>query len=349
MKMQMDRSKMEEKLFGLPEQILEAIGIAEQADISIEGEIRNIVVAGMGGSAIAGDILKAALWHRWSIPVEVVRYYSLPHFVNRYTLLIVISYSGNTEETLSCFYRGEKTGARILCISSGGELAEIAEKRSIPLVRIPKGFPPRCAVGYLSVPILLALKGLGLDLRPDVDETVSILEELRSGLTPEAKNNLARKIARDLVDRIPVVYSSFEYGMVCFRWRTQLNENSKVWVHTNLLPELNHNEIVGMGVPPEPCKRCFVVFLRDPDELVEIKRRVELTKKIMLPLVSGTADVWARGRSTLAKLFSLIYYGDWISFHLAMERGVDPTPIERIDYLKSQLSLSPRNETSKSR
>lgn len=349
MRLQIDKSGMQEKLFGLPEQMVEAAELAEQVDIRTEGEIRNVVVAGMGGSAIAGDILKAVLWHRWSIPVEVVRYYSLPHFVNQHTLLMVISYSGNTEETLSCFYEAEKTGARIFCVSSGGELAESARKRSIPIVQIPEGFPPRCAVGYLTVPVLLALKGFGVDLRADIDETVTALKELRSELSPGAKNNPAERIAQRLLNRVPVIYSSYEYGVVCFRWRTQLNENSKVWTHTNLLPELDHNEIVGIGVPDELCSACFIVFLRDPDELSQIKRRMELTREIISPFVSGTVDVWARGESTLARLFSLIYYGDWVSFHLAMERGVDPTPIERIDYLKSQLSAGPRNETSKLR
>lgn len=349
MRIQIDKSGMEEKLFHLPEQILEAIKFADFSNIRIDREIRNIVVAGMGGSAIAGDILKAVFWHTGAIPVEIVRYYSLPRFIDSHTLLIVVSYSGNTEETLSCFHQGEKRGAKIFCISSGGELTEIAKEKSIPIVQIPKEFPPRCAIGYLTVPMLLPLKGLGIDLLPDIDETVTVLKDLRSKLCAAIEDNQAKRIAQSLLDKVPVIYSSYEYGVVCFRWRTQLNENSKVWAHTNLLPELNHNEIVGIGVPAELCSKCFVVFLRDPDELVEIKRRAELTKEIISPLVSGTIDVWAKGRSTLAKLFSLIYYGDWVSFHLAMERGVDPTPIERIDYLKSQLSLGSRNETSKLR
>ncbi len=335
----MDKSGMEKKLYGLPEQIAEAIELVEQPYVKGNGEIRNIVIAGMGGSALAGDILKTVFWHRWSTPVEVVRYYSLPHFVDEHTLLIVVSYSGNTEETLSCFSEAEKTGARVLCISSGGELTELAREKLIPLIRIPGGFPPRCAIGYLTIPMLLAMKQLGIDLRQDIDETISTLKTLRSELAFGVADNAAKKIAQSLVGRVPVVYSSYEYRVVPFRWRTQLNENSKVWTHTNLLPELNHNEIVGMGVPAEICSKCFVVFLRDSEELSEIKRRVELTKEIISPLVSGTADVWSRGRSTLTKLFSLIYFGDWVSFHLAMERDVDPTPVERIDYLKRQLSL----------
>jgi len=349
MSLQIDKSGMEKKIFGLPEQIVEATQLAEHVDITPAGEIRNIVVAGMGGSAIAGDILKAVLWHRSSVPVEIVRHYSLPSSVTGDTLLIVISYSGDTEETLSCFSEAKRTGAQIFCISSGGELAKIARAKSLPLIQIPKGFPPRSAIGYLTVPMLLAMRRLEVDLRPDVDETVTILRELRSEFSRQTEENRAKRIAQSLVDRVPVVYSSNEYAPVPFRWRTQLNENSKVWPHTNLLPELNHNEIVGIGVPTEICRKCFIVFLRDPDESVQIERRIELTKEIVSPLVSGTVDVWAKGTSTLAKLFSLVYCGDWVSFHLAVERGVDPTPVRRIDYLKSQLSPGPRNETSKLR
>lgn len=349
MRIEIDKSGMEQKIFGLPEQILEALELSEQTTLKIDGEIRNIVVAGMGGSAIAGDILKAVLWRSWPIPVEVVRYYHLPHFVDSNTLLIVVSYSGNTEETLSCFNEGNKKTANIFCITSGGELGEIAGKKSIPSIQIPEGFPPRCAIGYLVVPMLLALKGLGVDLREDIEEAAGILKNLRTQFSSGEKENPTKRIAQSLLDKLPVIYSSYEYGAVCFRWRTQLNENAKVWAHTNLLPELNHNEIVGVGTPAELSEKCFVVFLRDPDEMLEIRRRVEITKQMISNLVSDTTEVWASGQSTLAKLFSLIYYGDWVSFHLAMERGVDPTPIERIDYLKSQLSRSSRNETSKFR
>lgn len=342
----MDRSNMEEKIYGLPEQILAAVELTERTGVEIRGEIRNVVIAGMGGSAMAGDVMKAAIRPTGSIPVEVVRYYSLPQFVDQHTLLIIISYSGTTEETLSCFSEGQKTGARLLCISSGGKLAEMATQKSVPLIRIPGGFPPRSAIGYLTVPVLMTIKCLDVNLSEDINETVSILKEMRAELSPNVSDNTAEQLSRNLLDRIPVIYSSYDYGVVSFRWRTQLNENSEVWVHTNLLPELDHNEIVGIGTPPDLCSRCFVVFLRDPDELGQMKRRAEVTREIISPHVSGTADVWARGRSTLAKLFSLIYYGDWVSFHLAMARGVDPTPVTRIDYLKSQLSPS---DTSKLR
>ena len=342
----MDRSNMKEKIYGLPEQMVAAVELTERAGVAIEGEIRNVVVAGMGGSAMAGDVMKAAVRPSGTVPIEAVRYYSLPQFVDQHTLLIIISYSGNTEETLSCFKEGEKTGARLLCISSGGRLAEMAHQNSVPLIRIPEGYPPRSAIGYLTVPLLMTMKHLDIDLSGDIDETVRILKEMRAELSPGAGDNTAEELARSLVDRIPVVYSAYDYGVVAFRWRTQLNENSEVWVHTNLLPELDHNEIVGIGSPADLCSRCSVLFLRDPDESRQMKRRVEVTKEIISPLVADTADVWARGRSTLAKLFSLIYYGDWVSFHLAMARGVDPTPVARIDYLKNQLSTS---ETSKLR
>ncbi|KPJ60394.1 MAG: hypothetical protein AMJ46_06420 [Latescibacteria bacterium DG_63] len=342
--MKIDRSQMEHKLYGLPEQITEAKVIFDQADIRLDAKIERVMVAGMGGSAIAGDILRTVAMRDWDVPVEVVRSYHLPHSVDQHTLLIVASYSGNTEETLSAFHEGEGRNAKIFCISSGGELMERARQRSIQCVQIPKGLPPRCAVGYLTVPMLLAVHQFGLDLRQDIDETVAVLASLRDELS--SKEGAAAKVARKLKGKLPVVYTSYEYGTVAFRWRTQLNENAKVWVHTNLFPELNHNEIVGLGTPAEISRRCFVVFLRDRNEFSQIRKRIELTKKIISPLVSGTEDVWSAGTSSLAKTFSLIYFGDWVSFHLAMELRVDPTPIERIDYLKSQLALGKRNENS---
>lgn len=332
-----DKSGMVDIILNLPQSIRETKKITEKIEIKTNFEVDNIVITGMGGSAIGGDILRATLS---KVPIFVNRYYSLPEFVDSKTLLFVISYSGNTEETLASYEDGKKRNANIFCISSGGKLSEFAQKDRLPLVKIPGGMQPRCAIGYLSTPLFIILKKLGIvDLDRDLEDTVNLLKEMRKELSPnrEIEKNEAKKIASKLFGKFPLIYTSYPLDFVANRWRTQLNENSEVLAHINILPELDHNEIVGIGTPVEVSKLCEVILLRDRYDLDRIQKRYEITKEIILPFVSGITEVWSKGRTVFSKLFSLIYLGDWVSFYLAILNKKDPTEIKRINYLKERL------------
>ncbi len=324
-------------LTSFPLQCEEAIEIGEKADVGDLSACEAIVVAGMGGSAMGGDLLKACLSDELKAPIWVNRDYSLPGWVGKANLLFVSSYSGNTEETLSAYEEGKRRGVVIVSVTSGGKLERLSKEDGYPLVKIPPGLPPRCALGYLSIPMLVMLSRAGVagDKGQELREAIKILKDMQSELA--RLHNSASELARKLLGRLPIVYCSERLGVVARRWRTQLNENSKTFVHTNLLPELNHNEIVGWGQSKALLGDAELIFLRDRKEHPQISKRFEITGEILAPLASGVSEVWARGECLLSRLFSLVYFGDYLSYYLALLLGVDPTPIETIDYFKKRL------------
>ncbi|HID94175.1 MAG TPA: bifunctional phosphoglucose/phosphomannose isomerase, partial [bacterium (Candidatus Stahlbacteria)] len=283
------------------------------------------------GSAIGGDLLESCLREEISIPIYVNRDYGIPGFVSQSTLAFICSYSGNTEETLSAYQEISKHTKNIVCITTGGKLEELCNSS---LIKIPKGLQPRCAIGYLFVPMLVLLSRFDIISEKDTEikETISLLSSLSKRLTKQG--SIAYKIAKDLQNKLPIIYASNRLGVCARRWVTQLNENSKTMAHFNLFSELNHNEIVGFGTPN---LSSWLVILRDRDDGEKIARRIELTKEIITPYTVGISEVWSEGKSLLARLFSIIYVGDWVSYWLAIMREVDPTPVDRIDYLKRKL------------
>jgi glucose/mannose-6-phosphate isomerase len=338
-----DASDMRGLLIRFPEQIEEAIAIGESSGISLDlSNVSSIVITGLGGSAIGGDLLRSYLADEVSIPIVVNRHYFLPEFVRKKSLVIVSSYSGNTEETLAAHRDALRRGAHVLCISSNGATERIARQRKNPLIKIPGGFPPRAALGYSFFPILVTLirNGLLRGRRRDLQETVVLLKKkalLYENLA--SASNDALSIAREFKGRLPVIYSTTEhFDSVNLRWRTQLAENAKVLAYGNVLPEMNHNELVGWKVLRKLMKEIAVVVLRDADEHPRVKVRLDLTRKIVAKYSSHIIEVKSEGDSLLARMFSLIYLGDWVSYYLAMLNGVDPTPVKVIDYLKSELA-----------
>jgi len=276
-----------------------------------------------------------------TVPVRVVRSYEAPGFVSGNTLFIAVSYSGNTEETLSAFENARKKGGRVLCIGSGGTLIDMARSESLPFLTVPSGMPPRCAIGLLATSILLcigsAFRVSGLS--DELEEVSDVLKGMKAELEPSrpVKKNPAKEIAGKLLHKLPIVYSSCGLtDPVARRWSTQVNENAKSLCHHNSLPELDHNEIVGWGIPRDVSYNSYVLFL-DPGNLSErLKKRLKVTEDI-ISQVGEVENLTARGSGNLARLFSLVYLGDYVSFYLAMLNGVDPTPIERIDFLKKRL------------
>jgi glucose/mannose-6-phosphate isomerase len=279
------------------------------------------------------------------VPILINRHYGLPGFVGPETLVCAVSYSGNTEETLSAAAEARARGASIVVVTSGGQLAEMAQAWRIPCVRVTEGMPPRTTLGYLFTPMLITLARLGLiaDQRASIAETIEVLRELGAQYRPgvEAFRNLPKALAKDLHDRFPLIYGVQDFSdAVAYRWRTQLNENSKVLASHQAFPELNHNELVGWQGRLPNALEPWVVLLRDSQEMARIRQQIDLTKAFLQERAAGITEVWSYGQSRLARLFSLLYTGDFTSYYLALLRGVDPKPVEAIDHLKSQLASS---------
>jgi glucose/mannose-6-phosphate isomerase len=306
------------------------------------GSLDQVVVAGVGGSAIGGDLLRNYLADGIPVPVLVNRDYSLPGFVGPATLIFVSSYSGNTEETLSACQEALEKGARIIAIASGGTLARLAGERGFPLIRIPGGMPPRAALGYSFVALLESLIQLGLasDQGEALDETCDLIRQKADeyGIDVDAGRNPAKQTAGRLYGCLPVIYAwGKRYEAVAARWRGQLAEVSKQLSSHHLLPEMNHNEIAGWQAPAELLRHAVIILLRDDQEPPRISRRMELTRESLAPRAGGDLEVWATGKTLLARMFSLIYLGDFTSYYLAALNRVDPTPIDSIEELKRQL------------
>ena len=307
-------------------------------------QIQNIVWIGMGGSAIGGDVIRNYVSSSINIPIFINRNYTIPAFIDDKSLAIVSSYSGNTEETLSAYQAAVSQRAKILCITTGGKLAALAQRNDHQLITIPTGYPPRTALGYLTIPVLFFLQQAGLIANQNkaIDELVALIKKYADAYKPETayEDNEAKKIAVRLKDKLPIIYSATE-GMeaVSMRWQSQLFENSKVFVHCNFFPEMNHNEIVGWSPYNAARDNSQVVLLRDSKDHPRIQLRMDITGK----LIEGSSscspiEISSQGESLLVRIFSLIYLGDWVSFYLAMLNGVDPTPIENISYLKKSLN-----------
>lgn len=326
----------------LPAMMEEGWALSEAADIQKPGKFTNLVISGMGGSAISGDIASIVLRNKADFPVFVNRNYGCPKFVGAGTLFIAVSYSGNTEETLSAFKEALKRGAMIISVSSGGELKELSKKNSIPFIEIPKGLPPRSALGYLLSPLLNLLQRSGAgNFKADLDETVKLLKQLsrKYGVSCAARENDVKKMAIRLNGQTPVILASdgttYASGL---RWKTQLNENSKATAVLSVFPELDHNDIVNFSFLKQGEHKFSFVALRDEGDPERMKRRIEVTKSLISGNVGGIAEVWSQGESILARTMSLIYYGDYLSVYLALLSGIDPTPVEIIEKLKKELS-----------
>ena len=301
----------------------------------------NIVIAGMGGSGIGGDLVKAVVGAQFPCPIIVHRGYTLPAFVTSQTLFIAASYSGNTEETLLSVERAFVQGANILAVTSGGKLKAFADKHNLPCVIIPAGQPPRASLGYLLMPILSLLAQLrftpDLDLHSDLQEAVALLAQLAEDFHPDVPESQPKRLAQALHDKLPVIYSPQELEAVAMRWKGQMNENSKSLAYYSVYPEMNHNEIEGWKHPPALTQGCHVIQLRDPIAPSQTQRRMDITAELIQPYTAGITQVNSAGRSLLARLLSLVAIGDWTSFYLAILYQQNPTPVGRIEELKRRL------------
>lgn len=334
---------MQSYLFDLPGQFSYALQQSYDPVKKYQGSCKNVIVSGLGGSAIGGDILKAYAAQKMEVPVIVNRDYHLPRFVNQDTLFVAVSYSGNTEETLQAYSEATSRGSRILVITSGGKLAEMAARDGHVVVSIPGGLSPRAATGYLLAPLLLSLEAAGLltGVAQDLEETCHILQTLRDLIHPgvEGRNNPARLLAQQIKGSIPVIWGTAGCSEpAALRWKAQINENAKSPAYHNVFPELNHNEIVGFEAPAELLPSLVIIILVDKYDNERVQKRIAITREIIRDRVKHVLEVESAGESLLARIYSLIYIGDYASFYLALEYGINPTPVAVIDYLKQQLA-----------
>jgi glucose/mannose-6-phosphate isomerase len=340
---QFDKSGMLDHLHGFPEQCQKAWDKVQRFELPREyTRVSNVVIAGMGGSAIGGDIVRGLASAESKLPVSVHRDYGLPVFVDANTLVIASSYSGNTEETLSAFTKALGNPSRKLVITSGGKLKDLAEDKGIPVFVIDYQAPPRAAFPHSFIPLLGIFQKLGLlaDKSVDLKEAVDILKELSRDFieTRPLASNPAKQLATKLHGHVGVIYGADILSEVARRWKGEFNENSKAWAFFECLPELNHNAVVGYEFPPEAKETMFVLMLRSSLAHPRILLRYEVTAELLAKAGIAFQLIEATGKSVLAQVLSLILLGDYASFYLAMLNEVDPTSTDAIDFVKRHLA-----------
>jgi glucose/mannose-6-phosphate isomerase len=338
-----DPGGMLERIVDLPQQLRDAWVNVSGFDMPEEySQVKQVMVLGMGGSAIGADLLRTLVADESPIPVFVNREYHLPDFVGPDTLVIASSYSGNTEETLSAFDDALGCRSKILAVTTGGKLADRCTELGIPLLRFSYAAQPRAALGHSLIPLLGIMQKLGFvaGKADQVEGAARALEELSLELGPgiPKDNNPAKSLACDLFDRLPIVYGSGILAEVARRWKGQFNENAKAWSYFEVLPELNHNATVGYENPAQLASKLLVIFLESTLYHPRVLLRAEITRRILDQRDVTYRVVNSRGDTALSHMMTGVYFGDYVSFYLAMLYGVDPSPVKVIDYLKSQLA-----------
>jgi len=339
-----DKDNMLNLLITFPMQCEEALEIARSVVIpsKYKRKYKNVVFMGLGGSAIGADLIRSYVVDECKIPITVVRDYVVPAFVGEGSLVIAGSYSGNTEETLSMYEMAKKEKADVVVISSGGKISEKALSNKDLVISIPGGFPPRCALGYSFIPPLVLLSKLKIikNKMSEIEDAISDLRKLgRYELNSEKSINQAKKIALMVYGKFPVIYAAnWHMDVVAVRWRGQLAENSKSLASHHVYPEMNHNEIVGWCQPKDIIKGFIILNLRDKDEHKRVKTRIKVTASILKKAKFQVVDIESHGTNLLSRMLSLIHIGDFVSLYLAVLYGINPTPVERISYLKSELA-----------
>jgi glucose/mannose-6-phosphate isomerase len=287
-----------------------------------------VVIAGMGGSAMSGELLRALVVGDAPVPVTRVRGFAIPSWAGEGTLVVCSSYSGDTVETLACADQAHRQGATLLCIGMGGELGERAEAWGVPFARVPGGLYPRAALGYLFGAMAGAFEACGM-ARP------GIAADCAAGVTA-VDRDAAADLGRRLAGTVPLIYGAGPLAAVAYRWKTQLNENAKMHAFSHAFPEVDHNEIEGWSGAPDGM--FSAVLLRDRGEGADVARMIEVTADLIAGDAALVEHVHGHGDTTAARAFSMVAHGDWVSYHAAAERAVDPSPVDRIGALKQRLA-----------
>jgi len=306
---------------------------------------QGVVILGMGGSAIGGDLLAALAAESSPVPICVNRDYTLPDWVGDNTLTIGSSYSGDTEETLAAFKAARRRGCHLLALSSGGRLADLAHQYGAPCLHIPYQSQPRAALGYSLIFLVGLAQRMGLlpDQSNGVKEAIQILSARREEIgahVPTAENE-AKQLALELKDRLPVIYGAGILAPVARRWKTQINENAKSWALWEELPEFDHNTVASFGLAKPLLKQIYAIALTSPAMHPRHRLRFEISAELIAREGIAQKEIAARGETPLAQMVSAIQFGDYASYYLAMLYEVDPTEIPNIKYLKKRLGDQP--------
>ena len=340
----LDPRNMMGHVMNIPEMVRTGIKLGKDAKIPASfKKVGKVLFTGLGGSAIGGDILRNLLGPTSPVSITVNRNYFVPAWVDEGTLVFAASYSGNTEETISAFKDALSKKAKIIVITSGGTLKRLAEENNMPVILVPGGNPPRASLPYLFFPVLIVMDKLGLaEVKfADLAELVKLMESLKKAYGPEVKasDNPAKQLASKLFAKPVIVFGSTDLTeAVAVRWKCQLAENSKVLNFTCMIPEMNHNEIVSWNLLKKVLRKFAVLFIQDGNELPQIKKRIMLTKEVVSKKANWVGEVNSVGGCLLARVFSLIYLGDFTSVYLALLYGEDPTEIKIIEDFKNALS-----------
>lgn len=302
-------------------------------------KIKNLIVSGLGGSAISGDLMQNFLQNEIALPFQVNRNYSLPNYVDESTLLLASSYSGNTEETISVLNEALKRKCQIICLTTGGTIKEIADREKLPIVILQKGFQPRYSLGLSFFSLLKVLQALRLVTTSQeiIDKTILLWK--KRGEEFSAENSYSFQVAEKLVGFLPVIYSTADLtSSVGNRFKCQINENSKMHAFHNAFPELNHNEIIGWETYDERVAKLKAVFIEEATTHPQIKKRFAITSELLTKAGVEIISLSSAEASFQERLLDLIYLTDWISYYLAIQRGKDPSEIDYIYLLKKRLA-----------
>jgi len=318
-------------------QLGDALKIGQSLDLMRPGsDIRNIVIAGMGGSGISANLVESLTWGRIPIPITVCKSYTIPQFVNPHTLFIASSYSGNTEETIAALNKALLKRAHCIVIASGGKILEIAREYNLFYIQLPLGWSsPRAMLGYNMISLLALLYHTNLIGAAFIKETENAIEYLDR--SEKAIQTEAEIIARKLKGKLPVIYCDQRLHAMAVRFQQQLNENSKQFAHVNTFPEMNHNELTGWNFPENLLPMLQVIYLYSDHDHERVEKRMDICRDVFEKKSNSIIDIVGEGASLLEQYYYLIHLTDWISFYLAKENGVEADPIEVVDYLKAEL------------
>jgi glucose/mannose-6-phosphate isomerase len=321
-----DKENMYSVLEKFPEQVKTGYKLGDK--IEVKEEVDKIIITGMGGSALPGDFLKSYLYG-YKLPIFVNKDYFLPEFINHNTLVFAISYSGNTEETINAYRNALRKGAKIITISSNGKLQQLGEKQAFAHIKIPSGLQPRMAYGYQFFSMLKVLENSGL-INNQSKEIEKVAELLKRSVYKEKAKELAEK----LVNKILLIYSSERLSIIAYKWKIDFNESAKTHAFSNVFPEMNHNEINAfINIKGN----YHVIIIKDENDYMRIRKRMDITKKLIKKRGIPVTEIALTGSSLLTKMFSASYIGDWTSYFLALKYNTDPTPVKMVDELKRSL------------
>jgi glucose/mannose-6-phosphate isomerase len=322
-----DSGNMTEVLIDFPKMLIDGLKLGK--DIKFN-DVNDIVIAGMGGSGYTGDLVKAYLFNT-KLRINVVKDYNIPKFVDKNTLFFAISYSGNTEETVAAYRAAMRKGCKIVPISSGGKLEELAKLNGDNHIKVQDGIQPRLSTPYLFTAVMNVIANCGLVASPN-DIVKKTSKEL--GLKQKGIETSGKELAKKLKGKTPIIYSSQKLLCLSEKWKTDINENAKTHAFYNMFSEFNHNEICSYE---NPVGNFHVVILNDADDHIRVKKRIDIFKKLLGEYNTPVQEIAIKGDNYLTRLFTTVWMGLYVAYNLALEYNIDPTPVKIIESLKKDL------------